>query len=123
MVCCVRRSRSIGTELLKYVQSRFQDLTISADKTLQEAEAGRPDPNRRTVTQAVLAFGIGSGNVFTLREREFGNRQSIINNLAAVSEAANNLNTEIDSIVLSARTAATDATRSTMATLSSAPSG
>jgi len=107
------------TELLKYVQSRFQDLTISADKTLQESEARNPDPNRRNVTQAVLAFGIGSGNVFTLREREFGNRQSIVNNLAAVSEAAKNLNTEIDSIVLNARTAATDATRSTMATLSS----
>ena len=67
----------------------------------------------------MLAFGIGSGNVFTLREREFGNRQSIVNNLAAVSEAANNLNTEVDSIVLSARTAATDATRSTLAMLAS----
>ena len=84
------------TELLKYVQSRFQDLTISADKTLQDAEARNPDPNRRNVTQAVLAFGIGSGNVFTLREREFGNRQSIINNLAAVTEAADNLNAEIE---------------------------
>ena len=88
------------TELLKYVQSRFQDLTTSVDKTLQEAEAKNPDPNRRNVTQAVLAFGTGGGNVFTLREREFGNRQSIVNNLAALTEAANNLNAEIDRIVL-----------------------
>ena len=107
------------TELLKYVQSRFQDLTISADKTLQDAEARNPDSNRRTVTQAVLAFGVGSNNVFTLREREFGNRQSIINNLAAATEAADNLNAEIEKIVQSARTAANDATRSTMEMLSS----
>ena len=107
------------TELLNYIQNRFQDLTTSVDKTLQESEAKNPDPNRRNVTQAVLAFGIGGGNVFNLREREFGNRQSIVNNLAALSEAANGLNAEIDRIVAGARTAANDATQSTLAMMSS----
>jgi methyl-accepting chemotaxis protein len=106
-------------ELLNYTQSRFQDLTMSVDKTLQEAEARNPDPNRRNVTQAVLAFGVGGGNAFMLREREFGNRQSIVNNLAALTDAANELNAEIDRIVLGARTAANDATQSTMAMMAS----
>jgi methyl-accepting chemotaxis protein len=101
-------------EQLKYTQSRLQELAMSVDKTLQEAEARHTDQNRRNVTQAVLAFGIGGGNVFTLRDREFGNRQSIVNNMAALTEAANELNAEIDRIVLGARTAATDATQSTM---------
>ena len=97
----------------------MQDLAISVDKTLQESEARSPDPNRRNVTQAVLAFGIGDGNVFTLREREFGNRQSIIKNLAALTEAANELNTEIDRIVMGARSAADRCDPSTMAMMSS----
>ena len=106
-------------ELLKYAQDRFQDLTISVDKTLQEFEVKNPDPNRRNVTQAVLAFGIGDGNVFILREREFGNRRSLASNLTAVSEAADGLNSEIDRVVMGARSAAADATRSTLATMSS----
>ena len=90
-------------DLLNYIQNRFQDLTTSVDKTLQDADANSPDPNRRNVTQAVLAFGIGGSNVFTLREREFGNRQSLINNMAALTEAANGLNAEIERIVKGAR--------------------
>ena len=50
-------------EQLNYIQSRFQDLTVSADKTLQESEVKNPDPNRRNVTEGVLAFGVGGGNV------------------------------------------------------------
>jgi methyl-accepting chemotaxis protein len=106
-------------ELLNYIQNRFQDLTMSVDKTLQDADAKNPDPNRRNVTQAVLAFGIGGSNVFNLREREFGNRQSLVNNMAAVSEAANGLNAEIDRIVAGARSAANDATQLTLSTMSS----
>ena len=107
------------TELIKYAQDRFKDLTTSVDKTLQESDATNPDPNRRNVTQAVLAFGNGDGNVFNLREREFGNRQAIAKNLTALTEAANDLNAEIDRIVKGARTAANNATQSTLAMMSS----
>jgi methyl-accepting chemotaxis protein len=106
------------SEQINYTQSRFKDLTASVDKTLQEAESKNADTNRRTVTQAILAFGTGGGSVFNLREREFGNRQAIANNLAALTEAANELNAEIDRIVLGARTAASDATQSTFAMMS-----
>ena len=106
-------------DVIKYVQDRLQDLATSVDKTLQETEARYPDPNRRNVTLAVLAFGIGDGNVFTLREREFGNRQSIVNNLAALTDVANELNAEIDRIVMGARSAANDATQSTLTMMSS----
>ncbi len=106
-------------DLITYTQNRFRDITMSVDKTLQDTEARNPDPNRRNVTQAVLAFGIGGSNVFTLREREFGNRQSLANNLAALSEAANELNAEIDRIVSRARSAASDATQSSLAMMAS----
>ncbi len=106
-------------DLITYTQNRFRDITMSVDKTLQDTEARNPDPNRRNVTQAVLAFGIGGSNVFTLREREFGNRQSLTNNLAALSEAANELNAEIDRIVSRARSAASDATQSSLAMMAS----
>ena len=90
-------------ELIKYAQDRFKDITASVDKTLQEFEANNPDPNRRNVTMAVLAFGAGDGSVFNLREREFGNRQSIVKNQAALTEAATGLNAEIDRIVMGAQ--------------------
>ncbi len=106
-------------ELIKYAQDRFKDLTESVDKTLQESDAKNPDPNRRNVTQAVLAFGTGNNNVFSLREREFGNRRAIASNLAALTEAAKDLNAEIDRIVMGARTAANNATQSTLAMMSS----
>ena len=105
-------------ERLAGTLDRFQDLTTRVDKALQESDSKNPDPNRRSVTEAVLAFGVGGGNVFNLREREFGNRQSLATNLAAVSDAASGLNAEIDRVVLGARSAANDATRSTLATMS-----
>ncbi len=49
-------------DVIKYAQDRLKDLATSVDKTLQETEAKYPDPNRRNVTLAVLAFGIGDGN-------------------------------------------------------------
>ena len=87
MAFCVRRSRWIARRWSNTPRIGFKDLASSVDKTLQDSEAINPDPNRRNVTQAVLNFGVGNNNnnVFTLREREFGNRQSITKNLAALN--------------------------------------
>ena len=106
-------------EQLNYIVNRFKDITTSVDKALQESDARNPDPNRRRVTEGVLAFGTGGDNVFSLREREFGNRKSLAQNLAAVSETATGLNTEIDRIVAGARSAANSATQSTLTMMAS----
>ena len=108
-------------QVVKYAQDRLKDLAASVDQTLKDSEAISPDPNRRNVTQAVLNFGVGNNNnnVFALREREFANRASITKDLAALNEAANELNAEIERIVKGAQTSAGDATQSTMAMMSS----
>jgi methyl-accepting chemotaxis protein len=106
-------------EQLEYTLGRFKDITTSVDKALQDSDAKNPDPNRRRVTEAVLAFGTGTDNVFILREREFANRKSFAQNLTAVSEVATGLNTEIDRIVAGARNAANSVTQSSLAMMAS----
>jgi methyl-accepting chemotaxis protein len=105
--------------LLVPAVDRFHALSARVKKALRESDAKNPDPNRRNVTEAVLAFGDGEKGVFKLRERDFANRQSLASDLAAVTHAANGLNAEIDRIVMGARTAANDATRATFAMMSS----
>jgi methyl-accepting chemotaxis protein len=99
-------------EMLVPASDRCSALSQRASKALKEAEKAGSDPKRRKATEAVLAFATGDGSLLKLRERDFGVRDSLTRSLVAASQAAKQLNGEVERIVAEARSSAESATQS-----------
>jgi len=96
-------------ELLVPSRERFTAIAERLSKALAAVEKTGDDAKRRSAVERLLAFGSGANSLFALREREFDTQSKLAQTLGAAVVAATALQKEVQGRVVSARSAAHEA--------------
>jgi methyl-accepting chemotaxis protein len=96
-------------ELLVPSRERFTAIAERLSKALAAVEKTGDDAKRRSAVERLLAFGIGDNSLLALREREFDTQSKLAQTLGAAVVAATALQKEVQGRVVSARSAAHEA--------------
>jgi hypothetical protein len=96
-------------ELLVPSRERFTALSQRLSKALATVEKTGDNARRRSAVERLLAFGTGDNSLFALREHEFDTQSKLAQTLDAAVVAATDLQKEVQGRVVSARSAAHEA--------------
>jgi methyl-accepting chemotaxis protein len=100
-------------ELLVPSRERFTAISERLSKALAAVERTSDNAKRRTAVERLLAFGTGDNSLFALRDREFDTKNKLARTLGSAVIAATALQKEVQGLVVSARSAAHEASAQT----------